>query len=93
MRRLQTFATGGLMPDLTILIDVPVEVGLGRKRRGTWNRFEDTEGVAFFEKVRRAYHDLASADPERFRVLDGSGSVEGVDEAVRAVVEPLVTSG
>jgi dTMP kinase len=93
MRRLQTFATGGLMPDLTILIDVPVEVGLGRKRRGTWNRFEDTEGVAFFEKVRRAYQDLASADPERFRVLDGSGSVEGVDEAVRAVVEPLVTSG
>jgi dTMP kinase len=93
MRRLQTFATGGLMPDLTILIDVPVEVGLGRKRRGTWNRFEDTEGVAFFEKVRRAYHDLASADPERFRVLDGSGSVEGVDEAVRAVMEPLVASG
>jgi dTMP kinase len=93
MRRLQTFATDGLMPDLTLLIDVPVEVGLSRKRRGTWNRFEDTEGIAFFEKVRRAYRDLAAADPERFRVLDGSGSVEGVDEAVRAVVEPLIGSG
>jgi dTMP kinase len=93
MRRLQTFATDGLMPDLTLLIDVPVEVGLSRKRRGTWNRFEDTEGVAFFEKVRRAYHDLAAADAERFRVLDGSGSVEGVDEAVRAAVEPLIASG
>ncbi|MDP9273773.1 MAG: dTMP kinase [Chloroflexota bacterium] len=93
MRRLQAFATDGLMPDLTLLIDVPVEVGLSRKRRGTWNRFEDTEGVAFFEKVRRAYHDLAAADAGRFRVLDGSGSVEGVDEAVRAVVEPLIGSG
>jgi dTMP kinase len=92
MHRLQTFATDGLMPDLTLLIDVPVEVGLSRKRRGTWNRFEDTEGVAFFEKVRRAYHDLAAADAGRFRVLDGSGSVEGVDEAVRAIVEPLVAS-
>jgi dTMP kinase len=93
MHRLQTFATDGLMPDLTLLIDVPVEVGLSRKRRGTWNRFEDTEGVAFFEKVRRAYHNLAAADAERFRVLDGSGSVEGVDEAVRAAVEPLIGSG
>jgi dTMP kinase len=93
MGRLQTFATDGLMPDLTLLIDVPVEVGLSRKRRGTWNRFEDTEGVAFFEKVRRAYHDLAAADTERFRVLDGSGSVGGVDAAVRAVVEPLIASG
>ena len=90
MRRLQAVATDGLMPDVTILIDVPVEVGLSRKRRAAWNRFEDTEGVAFFEKVRLAYHDLASAEPERFRVLDGSGSVEGVDEAVRAVVEPLI---
>jgi dTMP kinase len=93
MHRLQTFATDGLMPDLTLLIDVPVEVGLSRKRRGIWNRFEDTEGVAFFEKVRRAYHNLAAADAERFRVLDGSGSVEGVDEAVRAAVEPLIGSG
>ena len=52
MRRLQRFATYGLLPDLTILIDVPVEVGLGRKRRGPWNRFEDAEDVRFFEKVR-----------------------------------------
>jgi dTMP kinase len=93
MRRLQTFATDGLTPDLTILIDVPVEVGLGRKRKGAWNRFEDTQGVAFFEKVRRAYRDLAVAEPERFRVLDGSGSVEGVDEAIRALVQPLCLEG
>jgi dTMP kinase len=90
MRRLQHFATGGLSPDLTILIDVPVEVGLARKRRREWNRFEDTEGVVFFEKVRAAYLALAAAEPERIRVLDGSASVAEVDAAVRAVVEPLL---
>ena len=65
MRQLQAFATDRLIPDLTILIDVPVEVGLGRKRRGQWNRFEDTEGAAFFEAVRRAYLRLAAGEPER----------------------------
>jgi dTMP kinase len=90
MRRLQTFATYGLLPDLTILIDVPVEVGLGRKRAGEWNRFEDTQGVAFFDTVRRAYLDLAAAEPERFRVVDGSGSVEETDQLIRRVVEPLL---
>jgi dTMP kinase len=90
MRRLQRFATYELLPDLTVLIDVPVEVGLGRKRRGEWNRFEDTQGVDFFEKVRRAYLELAAAEPRRFRVVDGSGSVEATDELIREVVEPLM---
>jgi dTMP kinase len=93
MRWLQRFATYELVPDLTILIDVPVEVGLGRKRRGEWNRFEDTLAVEFFEKVRAAYLDLAAAEPERFRVVDGSGSVEQTDELVRAAVEPLLGGG
>lgn len=90
MRRLQGFATGGLMPDLTILIDVPVEVGLQRKRHGKWNRFEDTAGVDFFERVRRAYLKLAADDPDRFRVIDGSGSVADVDAAIQELVEPLL---
>ncbi len=90
MRRLQSFATFGLLPDLTILIDVPVEVGLGRKRAGAWNRFEDAEDVAFFEKVRGAYLDLAAAEPDRFRVVDGSGTVEDTDRLIRDAVEPLL---
>jgi dTMP kinase len=90
LRQLQSFATHGLLPDLTILIDVPVEIGLGRKRAGEWNRFEDTEGVAFFETVRQAYLDLAAAEPERFRVVDGSGSVQATDERIRELVEPVV---
>lgn len=90
IRRLQGFATYDTLPDMTILIDVPVEIGLTRKRRGAWNRFEDTEGAHFFEAVRNAYLALAVAEPERYRVVDGSGSVEATDAAIRAAVEPLV---
>jgi dTMP kinase len=90
MRWLQRFATYGLVPDLTILIDVPVEVGLGRKRRGEWNRFEDTLAVEFFEKVRAAYLELAAAEPERFRVIDGSGTVDETDHRVREAVVALL---
>jgi dTMP kinase len=87
LRRLQTFATGGLRPDLTILLDVPVEVGLERtRRRKEWNRFEDTEEVAFFERVRAAYLQFADDEPERFRIVDGAGSVADSDEAIRTVV-------
>lgn len=88
MRRLQEFATGGLWPDLTLLLDVPVEIGLERtRRRREWNRFEDTEAVAFFERVRRAYLDLAAAEPRRFEIVDGSGSVEDADAAIVSVME------
>lgn len=87
LRRLQDFATGGLLPDLTLLLDVPVEVGLERtRRRAEWNRFEDTEELVFFEQVRAAYLRLAEEEPGRFRVIDGSRSVEDADAAIRAAV-------
>ena len=88
LRRLQDFATYGLLPDLTILLDVPVEVGLERtRRRAEWNRFEDTEEVAFFERVRAAYLRLAAEEPDRFAIVDGSGSVADADAAIRRLVE------
>ena len=90
LRDLQAFATGGLKPDLTVLLDVPVEIGLGRKRRDRWNRFEDTESAVFFERVRRTYLDLAAAEPDRYRVLDGSGSVDDTDAAIRELIQPLL---
>jgi dTMP kinase len=90
MRWLQAFATYDLLPDLTILIDVPVEIGLGRKRHGEWNRFEDSEGVAFFETVRAAYLALAAAEPGRYRVVDGSGSVDQTDARIRELVGELI---
>jgi dTMP kinase len=94
LRRLQDFATFGLLPDLTLLLDVPVEVGLERtRRRAEWNRFEDTEQVAFFEAVRSAYLRMARDEPDRFRTVDGSGSVDEADAAIRALVEPLLAPG
>jgi dTMP kinase len=93
MRRLQDFATDGLRPDLTLLLDLPVEIGLERtRRRSEWNRFEDTEEVAFFERVRSAYLALAAEDPGRFHVVDASGSVEDADLAIRAIVETTLPS-
>ena len=63
---------------------MPVEVGLERtRRRKEWNRFENTEEVAFFERVRAAYLELAADEPDRFRIVDGSGSVDDSDEAIR----------
>jgi dTMP kinase len=90
LRRLQDFATYGTRPDLTVLLDVPVEVGLARKRHREWNRFEDTEGAAFFEQVRAGYLRLAADEPDRIRVVDGSGSVAAADATIRAIVEPLL---
>ncbi|MGH2428797.1 MAG: dTMP kinase [Candidatus Limnocylindria bacterium] len=92
LRRLQRFATYETRPDLTLLLDVSVEVGLRRKRHGEWNRFEDTEGAAFFELVRAGYLRLAAEEPDRFRIIDGSGSVAEADALVREAVEPLLTS-
>jgi dTMP kinase len=93
MVRLQEFATSGLRPDLTILLDVPVEVGLGRKRHGEWNRFEDTEGAEFFDRVRDGYLALAAAEPERFRTVDGSGTVAASDAAIREIVSAALLGG
>jgi dTMP kinase len=91
LRRLQAFATGGVMPDLTLLIDAPVEIGLRRKRHDRWNRFERSEDLAFHQRIRAGYLELAAAEPERFRVVDGSGSVEATDARIRELVQPLLT--
>jgi dTMP kinase len=63
----------GLQPDLTLLFDVPVELGMARVAgRGAADRFEN-ETVAFFERVRQAYLERALAQPGRFQVIDASG--------------------
>lgn len=90
LRRLQSFATYGLVPDLTVLLDVPVEIGLGRKRQGEWNRFEDAEGAGFFERVRAGYLAIAAAEPDRVCVIDASGSVADSDAAIHEAIAPLL---
>lgn len=69
---LEAFVQGGLRPDLTLVFDLPVEVGLARAAaRGRLDRFEQEER-GFFEAVRQAYLDRAAADPLRYQVIDAS---------------------
>lgn len=73
-----SFATAGLRPDMTILLDLPVEIGLARKRTPEgWNRFEE-EALAFHERVRAAYHGLAQREPDRWRCFDGRAAADEV---------------
>ncbi len=80
LRALIRYATGGLTPDLTILLDVDIETGLKRKgNTGEWNRL-DAYTVDFHERVRAGYHELVALEPERWRVLDAGQSWEQVQE-------------
>lgn len=79
---LNRFATTGLAPDLAILLDVPVSVGLARKRRAGGLDRLDREHVSFHEAVRRGYLRIARQNPRRLRVVDGT-TTEG--DAARAI--------
>ncbi len=79
---LAELATGGLRPDLIVLIDVPVDVGLARVlRRGAHDRLE-SEQRAFHERVRQGYFELMEADPARWLRLDGVPDSETVFESL-----------
>jgi dTMP kinase len=80
------FATGGLRPDLTLLFDVPVDVGLARKNAAETTRFEAHFDRAFHERVRAGYLALAGAEPERWIVLDASAPEADVLAAASAAV-------
>jgi len=102
LRRITEFATGGLMPDLTIYLDCPVEEGLERKQQarasgeGEWNRL-DREVVEFHRRVRQGYLALAAAEPQRWLVLDACRSIEEVQaeiqQAVKSVLAAKLTAG
>lgn len=75
---LERLVHGDLQPDLTLLLDLPVEQGLQRaSRRGAADRFEK-ESAEFLERVREAYLERAAAAPQRFVLVDAAGSVEAV---------------
>ncbi len=84
---LEAFAQGALRPDLTLLLDAPVEIGMARAgRRGGADRFEQ-EQAGFFERVRQAYLDLAARHPRRFRIIDASLPLEEVQAGIRRTLE------
>jgi dTMP kinase len=83
-----SFATAGLSPDMTILLDLPVELGLARKHAPDgegWNRFE-AETLAFHSRVRDGYQALASREPQRWRCFDGRQPADKLSEEIWHVV-------
>lgn len=88
--QLETFVQGDLRPDLTLIFDLPVEVGLSRAAaRGRLDRFEQ-EGLHFFEAVRQAYLVRARAHPARYRVIDAAQSLQYVQRALDGLVPELL---
>lgn len=87
LRSLLNFATGGLWPDLTLLMDVDPAVGLKRKRAGDeWNRLDAYE-LAFHQRVRQGFLDLATAEPARWVVVDASRPPQIVQADLRAILD------
>ncbi len=87
VRRLNAFATGGLVPDLYVLLDLPVDEGSRRQEREgkTRDRIE-REGEAFLERVRQGYAELAAATGHA-RVVDGRGAPEVVHRRIRTLLQ------
>jgi dTMP kinase len=87
LRAMADIATDGLQPDLTIVLDLPVEVGLARKAPGDVTRFEAEFDVDFHRRVRDGFLALAAAEPARFVVIDASAGVDDVARRVRETVD------
>lgn len=91
LRHLNEVATGGLKPDLTLLLDLPVEAGLARARlrreaAGIDDRFE-AEQLEFHRRVREGFLSLAAAEPARIRIIDASRDPERIAADIRALLE------
>ncbi len=87
---LEQFVQGDLRPDLTLIFDLPVEVGLARaSARGRLDRFEQ-EGRAFFDGVRSAYLARAGAEPQRYRIVDAAQSLVQVQRALDGLLPELL---
>ena len=87
VRALVRYATGGLVPDLTVLLDVDVEIGIGRKTKSQeWNRL-DAYTLEFHQRVRAGYLEMVKQEPKRWVVVDAGKGWEDVQEELRRVIE------
>jgi dTMP kinase len=94
LRLLADYATGGLLPHLTIYLDIDVREGLLRKQAGVaeeWNRMED-KALAFHQAVRTGYLALAEAEPDRWLVIDAARSIEDVHAAILTRLQALIAA-
>lgn len=87
-------ATGGLKPDLTLFFDISVETAISRmdtrdETQATKNRMDEETGE-FYSRVRDAYLGIAEREPERFRIVDASGSITAIHAAVGEIVDKIL---
>lgn len=88
---LENWVHGDLQPDLTLILDLPVEIGLERaKKRGTLDRIEQ-ENITFFHRVRDAYMKRA-AQSDRYRIIDASKDIAGVQEQLGSILNEWIKS-
>lgn len=91
VRDLSLWAVGGLLPDLTVLLDLPAEVARNRRDgSGTEPDRLESEKIEFFERARQAYLDLAKAEPERFLVIDAAATVVQMQQQIVNRVAGLI---
>lgn len=90
IEQLENFVQGELRPDLTLIFDLPVEIGLSRAAaRGRLDRFEQ-EGLGFFEAVRNAYLQRARQAPTRYRVIDAGQPLAAVQRDLQALLPQIL---
>ncbi len=90
VRDMTAIATNGVQPDVSIFVDIPVEVGLRRvAARGALNRL-DAETVLFHQNVRAGYLQIIAREPERWLVVDGTQAIEVIHEQIVAALTPLL---
>jgi len=90
LQQVTEFATGGLVPDLTLLLDLDIEQGLHRREKGgNWNRL-DAYDLAFHRRVRAGYLKLAEQDPQRWVVIDASRDLQLVQAAIQQAVDDFI---
>jgi dTMP kinase len=90
LARLEEIATRGLQPDLTLLLDLPVEIGLKRKAPDDRTRFETGFDLAFHRRVRNGFLEMAVAEPSRFVVVDATQPADAVAERIGRAVDHLL---
>jgi dTMP kinase len=91
LKEILRFATGGLQPDLTLLLDVDVEEGLKRRRigGGEWNRL-DAQQLAFHQRVRQGYLKMAAEEPDRWRIINARQKPDLVQKDLRLVLSKIL---
>ncbi len=87
LRTITGFVSGGLVPDLTFLLDLTSELGLERRKQGgRWNRLDDYD-LAFHERVREGYHRLAELDPDRWVQIDAAQTEDEIQAEIQEAIE------